>query len=220
MTVYDLAEPIEAYRWWRSTPLWQPAAQKLASVSFQFVWDREVTASPCHTTAIRYNFGPRALPACDGPPCSEPKSDQINARQSFSIASGCGIYALKTLTDALLQVESGGILGKVLLGGKVWPYEKGYRAEKAQIVGLYPPSAFERYNRYFDDRMFLTLSCPVEELAHRYDVEVLEPTSGEHEGILYAAEAHFVASRVGAAVSASRYYSHSRVYSQTRKFPW
>lgn len=196
----DLAEPIEAYRWWAVTP--RDDLLKLGSASFNFVWKREITAEPCHISGLHYAYSPRILLPCDGPPC---RSNPGPFGAPLKLAHGCGIYALKSLSAAVFNVGGGGVLGKVLLGGKVWPYDFGYRAEKAKIVGLYLPSIFERYNRYFDDHpiatlgLSISLGTPVAEVAQNYDVPLLDLTSAEHDDMLSAAEGHFIATRLGLA---------------------
>ena len=183
--IYDVAGPVEAYRWWR--PVWLGNDVSLVSASFKFVWRREVTAEPCCSMGKQYIYGPRVLGPCNGPPC-DPQIFPLGGR----IAQGCGIYALKSLSEARLCLDGGGVLGKVLLAGKMWPNQLGYRSEKAKIVGLYSPSAFERYEKYFADKALPKMRGSVEKIAEQYDVPTLTPTPADHAELLLAAETHFV----------------------------
>lgn len=187
--VYDLAEPIVAYRSWRTFhPYDKPP--ELAPISFDTPWTREMTAAPCQSSGP-YFMG-RAVttgpPPCDGPPCS--------GRRHGIIGYGCGLYAVKKLSTALIELNTG-VLGKVLLGGKVWDHELGYRAEKAQIVGLYGQPAFDRYERYVEWRPLLT-SLWIYELCKAYEIPVItEVTEEEHADLVGVLEEHWVMTRLG-----------------------
>jgi hypothetical protein len=198
-TFYDLAEPIEAYRCWRIGGAVGNRAVTLGALSFGVSWEPEMTALPCLESGQLYSFqrgyGNKAAPACDGPPCGGDRYSNPGV-----VGHGCGIYALKSLIGALANIGHDCVAGKVLLGGKVWPHENGYRAEKAKIAGLYGPGAFSKYERYFEFRPFcppVVLTPQAEALAESYEVPLLELTESEHVAVEWEAESQWVSSRLG-----------------------
>ncbi len=114
------------------------------------------------------------------------------------IGHGCGIYALSTIDKVVLEMgfHKDLIFGKVLLGGKVWPHEGGYRAEKAQIAGLYGEGSFGDYQKYLEYRPPYTPSW-VHEISKAYDVPVIGVAKEEREQLLFALEAHWIETRLG-----------------------
>ena len=194
-TFYDLAEPIEAYRCWRVGGAVGNRAVTLGALSFGVSWEPEMTALPCMESGQLYSFQrgyEKAIPACFGPPCGGDKYSNPGV-----VGHGCGIYALKSLIGALSNMSHDCVVGKVLLAGKVWPHENGYRAEKAKIAGLYGPDTFIRYERYFEFRPFYQLSAQAEALSESYEVPLLELTEAEHAIVAWEAESHWVSSRLG-----------------------
>lgn len=79
---------------------------------------------------------------------------------------GCGIYAYRTIEDAWGELHDLNaerhILGKVHLWGKVWPHEKGYRAEYAKPLAFFRP--LTSVNTIWGD--------PIEALGRFYDCAV------------------------------------------------
>lgn len=204
--VYDFAEPIEAYRCWRLTPwanrvdsVHPKVSLRLAALSFSTVWDREMTAVPCVRSSPEYHAGviSSGLVKCDGPPCA----GKGNPNNKGTLAYGCGLYALKTLSGALFEMGFNPdlVVGKVLLGGKVWPHESGYRAEKAQIVGLYSADSFSRYQKYLEFRpIWLGSDAELSSVALDYGVPIFAHPSEEEERTLIAdLEEFWVGTRLG-----------------------
>jgi hypothetical protein len=183
--VYDVAEPLVAYRWWKATPL-------LTSLSFQVYWRKEMKAKPCHEILDRYNWPGyhQSNFKCNGPVCY--------GAEKGGVAHGCGLYALNTLSAALFcpDIEKPCVLGKVLLAGRVHPYDRGYRAEKAQIAGLYTAEAFLPFERFFDGA-YPRLTSGVEVVAEHYKVPLLGTlTPAEHEDVRDSAERAYVSRHV------------------------
>jgi hypothetical protein len=85
---------------------------------------------------------------------------------------GCGIYAYKSFEDLCHRpFYSSGvhdvITGIVELGGRVWPHERGWRAEYGLVKGIYPIQDYDY------------------ELAELYGADIVEPpTSDDMEWLL------------------------------------
>lgn len=199
--IYDLAEPIAAYRWWLKD--WtQDGEPLLTSAAFQFEWASSMVAQPCITSVNKhravqvrmgdlYHTATAIRQACDGPPCSR--------KPAYTVGHGCGIYAMKQLPYVLMELMSFHmswitmgmgrpiVMGKVLLGGRVVEHTSGYRAEKVKVDTLYnirikPPRAVLWYDsesigimpRQRDDCILngIPVENDIRQLAHHYDTKV------------------------------------------------
>lgn len=186
VTVYDVAEPITAYRAWMLVPNPQVGSRHaLGAVTFKTIWKRVMHAQPCLST----NLGETR---CDGPPCSG-----TNPR---GVGHGCGIYAMKSFVDTVISLGAGTVVGRVLLAGKVWPHSKGYRASKARIDALYATSVFTPLARLLENRPPYPNAADMNELADWYGVPLIEPTDSEKEHLQIAAETQWIAYKLGAVV--------------------
>jgi hypothetical protein len=167
--IYDVAEPITAYRCWKVVDL-PDRPLTLTAVSFDEFWGRDTEAKACGMANVNTTWHiPEAeetqVPLCDGPPCSQKK-------KATMIGSGCGIYCMKTPGFAMGNMPWDGVLGQIKISGRFFPHRNGYRAEKARIVGLYSREAFAPFGRLFGDNP-VAISDKVPDIAARYGVRVL-----------------------------------------------
>lgn len=81
----------------------------------------------------------------------------------------CGFYAMRVLTPELLgprawspnQGDTGSVLGRVLLAGKVIEHDSGFRAERARVVELIPMKGTERSVMRLADKLDLPMGRAV-----------------------------------------------------------
>lgn len=112
LEVPDVAEPIVAYRSWT------------VNDDGGLCGAQGVLWPPRMPMVARCN---RGCGECPSPPS---EVDETHA------GHGCGIYAL--VDEPVDQPpDMGSVWGEVRLYGRVYPYERGYRAEKAEIVCIY-----------------------------------------------------------------------------------
>jgi hypothetical protein len=119
--IEDLAEPILAYRWWRLR--WCT----LASMRNDITWP---TAK---------------LGGIEGR-CENGHGCPCNAGD-HEYGYGCGIYAVREPRDLFARRWGGNVCGEVLLGGRVQPHRRGYRAQYATVRALYLPPRTEGHRR-------------------------------------------------------------------------
>lgn len=152
--VPDVVAPIRGFRKWEWDEMglssfngvrWHPSDPMRAECKGQ-VWF-SVTGNPT----------PRAEHACPWDPHKDPKVHSEH---------GCGIYAYSSFEDAWRNLfdssTSSAVLGEVEVWGRVWPHERGYRAEFARPVVLY---------RRPDAPLFIW-GDPIDLLAQMYGCEV------------------------------------------------
>lgn len=128
----DLAEPIRAWRAWGiqddgETPV-------LTSVNGS-IWHNE-----SHMTAVCRKPVEGADPG-DNPKLVVNDEHQAPEKDCGFYGYGCGLYAYKSLPELLwnydpVLTEGTLVFGEVLLFGKVYEYENGYRAEHAKIARI------------------------------------------------------------------------------------
>lgn len=118
--------------------------------------------------------------------CNNSPSDPVPDDQPDLIHGeyGCGLYAYATLEDAWKNLHADSpnttIIGEVELWGKVWPHEKGYRAEHARVKALYRTPN--------DDGKNVVEIADV--LADHYGVEVKDMPLGQDQRVALEIEAN------------------------------
>lgn len=136
--VEDLAEPIVAWRGWRTL-----FDGRLRSSLFRDVWTREMVAE-CHCPLFVSDT--RKCPEVPGRPHDgihyDAKLDRLVGR-----GFGCGLYAMKTREGLAKEYGHLNVQGQVELGGRVWEHAGGYRAQYARVIGLLDPR-FNGRNNY------------------------------------------------------------------------
>jgi hypothetical protein len=93
----------------------------------------------------------------------------------------CGFYALKVLEEANRLAQpvtptgpnSGEVLGRILLSGKVIEHDAGYRAQRARIVELIPFRGTERSVMVLANRLGVRMAPAVEPITHELDEDLL-----------------------------------------------
>jgi DNA-binding CsgD family transcriptional regulator len=80
----------------------------------------------------------------------------------------CGVYAVASIPELLRHAEPfergdgvGTLMGRVELAGKVIEHQRGYRAERARIVGLVPIEGATRDVRRLGNRLGIPVSPAV-----------------------------------------------------------
>lgn len=198
--VPDFAEPVTGYRVWipvnytvpnksdhegEALPPIGPACMRAINGTVYPWRETTVLEAECRMPSGAFQrwanpaYGATQTEPCTDPPCPPFKTGYPNPHYGH----GCGIYAAKTFEDLatvwLMDSEkaSNYIVGEVLLWGKVYEYDKGWRGQYAQPSVLYDngrPEVAELARRYgcevrpFDRKRFrAALRTVYEEEAER-----------------------------------------------------
>lgn len=141
MNVPDLVEPIVGYRSWRvrhidsagrviHDPYWPLKGDAPRLIGFmKTIWpiDRPLRAT-CERGVYEFD-------SCPGTPCP-PLPANNHSYRSPHASTFCGIHAYKRPPWDEFHPGFGYVWGKVLLWGKTYEHEFGWRAEYGQMLAL------------------------------------------------------------------------------------
>lgn len=153
MTTPDAIEPIRAYRAWVVK-----GNGELRSTSYSTTWERDMTAD---CTRGKGEVRIRIVISKAGQVTSSNLMESIEhdvPHEAPSEYCACGLYACNKIEwvkhcnthlwlrqgDVDFDLGNGVAVGVVELSGRIFAYERGYRAQYAKIVGLYHSAAAER----------------------------------------------------------------------------